>query len=96
MEDKSINFLAVMRPSKVLGREGIGSEMTALTGWLHAEQRRLKRQYHIAYTLATDGDVFRVFRMNKVGQNAILGEIRSVSEEMLKELRHKQLEKFFK
>lgn len=88
MDDKSINFLAVMRPSKVLGREGIGSEMTAPSGecclslwyfchyklekgWLHAEQRRLKKQYHIAYALATDGDVFRVFRMNKVGQVCI-------------------------
>lgn len=32
LENKSINFMAVMRPSKVLGREGIGAEMTTLTG----------------------------------------------------------------
>ncbi|KAJ9489644.1 hypothetical protein VN97_g3611 [Penicillium thymicola] len=32
IEDKSINFLAVMRPSRGLSGKGIGSEMTALTG----------------------------------------------------------------
>lgn len=32
VEDKRINFLAVMRHSRVLSREGIGSEMKALTG----------------------------------------------------------------
>ncbi|OQD94959.1 hypothetical protein PENSOL_c023G01653 [Penicillium solitum] len=68
VEDKSINFMAVMRPSKVMGREGIGSVMTALTGELHAKQRRLEEEGRTAYTLATDGDLFRFFRMAKEGQ----------------------------
>lgn len=33
-EDKSINFLAVMRPSKVLSTKTISSEMIRLTGEL--------------------------------------------------------------
>ncbi|KAF4768420.1 hypothetical protein HAV15_002758 [Penicillium sp. str.  len=63
--------MAVMGPSKVMGREGIGSVMTALTGELHAKQRRLNEEEdRTAYTLATDGDLFRFFRMTKEGQPA--------------------------
>ncbi|CAG8037637.1 unnamed protein product [Penicillium nalgiovense] len=69
-EDKSINFLAVMRPSKVLSTKTISSEMIRLTGVIRAEQRRLKKQDRIAYAVATDGDLFRFFRMSEEGQTA--------------------------
>ncbi|KGO64609.1 hypothetical protein PITC_093360 [Penicillium italicum] len=67
-EDKSINFLAVMRHSGALSRNATASEMIALTAGLHVKQRRLSKEDRIACTLATDGDVFRFFRTDKEGQ----------------------------
>ncbi|KAJ5840551.1 uncharacterized protein N7525_005739 [Penicillium rubens] len=69
-EDKSINFLAVMRPSNVLSTKAISSEMIRLTGVIRTGQRRLKKEGRIAYALATDGDLFRFFRMREEGQTA--------------------------
>ncbi|OQE20669.1 hypothetical protein PENFLA_c016G08551 [Penicillium flavigenum] len=67
-EDKSINFLAVMRPSNVLSTKAISSEIIRLTGVIRTDQRRLKKEGRIAYALATDGDLFRFFRMSEEGQ----------------------------
>lgn len=39
---------------------------------IRAEQRRLKKQDRIAYAVATDGDLFRFFRMSEEGQVCIL------------------------
>ena len=36
--------------------------------WLIAEQRLLKREHMIAHVVATDGEVFSFFRMDKEGQ----------------------------
>ncbi|KAJ6189464.1 hypothetical protein N7519_004372 [Penicillium mononematosum] len=62
-EDKSINFLAVMRPSKRFEYQGnqLGDDKA---------YRRLKKEDRIAYALATDGDLFRFFRMSEEGQTA--------------------------
>ena len=92
VEDKSINFLAVMRSSRALSRNATASEMIALTGGccimlghfcriqlqkggLHTKQRCLNKEGHITSTLATDGDVFRFFRMDKEGQVCVLRQL---------------------
>ncbi|KGO37895.1 hypothetical protein PEX1_074880 [Penicillium expansum] len=67
-EGKSINFPAVMRPSRALSRNATAPEMIAIMCGLHAKQRHLHKEDHFAYTLATDGDIFRFFRMNEEGQ----------------------------
>ncbi|KAJ5169591.1 uncharacterized protein N7500_002374 [Penicillium coprophilum] len=70
IEDIGIDFLAVMRPTNVLGSSPVGSEMIALTDkvGIHVEQRR-RKQNHTAYALATDGGRFRFFRIRKEGQS---------------------------